>query len=125
MLGARNQEPGGHPEEKVAGERRQETGDRRQKAGGRRQEAGGRRQEAGGWRQEAGGWSQEAGGRARGRGQSAAPHTPGPPDLLVESLSNVDLKRSQMTSIGFSEFQHAPFRKGWLFKMNRLFWAAA
>jgi hypothetical protein len=42
--------------------------------------------------------------------------------LLVESLSNVDLKRSQMTSIGFSEFQHAPFRKGWLFKINQLFW---
>ena len=52
---------------------------------------------------------------------SFPPHTPGPPDLLVESLSNVDLKRSQMTSIGFSEFQHAPFRKGWLFKINQLF----
>ncbi len=49
------------------------------------------------------------------------PHTPRPPDLLVESLSNVELKRSQMTSIWIFKFQHAPFRKGWLLKINYCF----
>jgi hypothetical protein len=33
-------------------------------------------------------------------------------------LSNVELKKIQMTCIWFSEFQQAPFRKGWLFKIN-------
>jgi hypothetical protein len=48
-------------------------------------------------------------------------HTPGPPDLLVELLSNVELKRIPMTSLvmefGFPNFNKLLFAKDGCLKL--------
>ena len=48
-------------------------------------------------------------------------HTPGPPDLLVELLSNVELKRIPMTSLvmvfGFPNFNKPLFAKDGCLKL--------
>ena len=52
---------------------------------------------------------------------SASLHTPGPPDLLVELLSNVELKRIPMTSLvmvfGFPNFNKPLFAKDGCLKL--------